>query len=191
MSRSPLLPLLLALPALLPACAREERVVSYKPFFAGIADAQTQTPAAGYHGPPVDPSAAPGGQIVIRNEDGSVTLVSRSGRHLLQHVERTVREDQRDLFVEQLLSDATRQEYLDRGLDPGQAFDTLRARRHDIALLAARMPLGEHSPHVLMTKLGDRVYRVRLTGASRRGLKWTGFDMVFERGNWRLRWFVE
>jgi hypothetical protein len=34
------------------------------------------------------------------------------------------------------------------------------------------------------------VQRVELDGLAAKGLFWTGFDMVQERGNWKLRWMV-
>ena len=166
---------------------RTERMVRYKPFFSGVGEAKTQTPAVGATNS--DYARSVPASIVIENPDGSKTLLARSGRHLLTHILSTTRADEADLFTDQVLSDITRQEYIDRGLDPRQAFAALKERRQDIAMLTARMPMGEYSPNVIMSKIGPKMYRVRLSGQSAADLEWIGFDMVMERGNWKLRWF--
>lgn len=179
----------LAVCVLLAACQPTERVVSYKPFFAGLPGVQTQTPAVVHRGDM--PAAAPDdGRIVIEHPDGSVTLVARSARHLIAHIQRTLRNNEVDLFVEQVLSEQTRREFLLRGLDPREAFDRLKRDEAALGRLFARMPMGEHSPHVVMRKLDRRLYRVQLTGAAARGLEIYGFDMALENGNWRLVWVL-
>jgi hypothetical protein len=174
---------LIPLAALLGGCTYE-RDVNYKPFFSGLEGAKTQTPAT------LDPerfAAAPSAPMAdesIRtvSKDGKVTLVSRNAQHLMRHILMTLENGERDLFTAQVLSDRTRDEYLQRGLDPGGAFDTLSKRQDDIRELFRRMPIGEHSPNVLMDKLGTGLYRVRLTGRSARDLEWTSFDMSLEGG---------
>lgn len=202
----------------LPACAPEERIVHYKPFFTGIKEARTATPPA--PGPDqrgIDVTAAPGDALVVTEADGSPRLISRSGAHLIRHIERTLADEKlAGLFVDQVLCEETRREYLDRGLDPIEAYRTLKSREQDVRRLFARMPAGERSPFVLVKPLGEREKRVQLTGDAAKGLAWTGFDMVlegarwapvvrdgkpvvrdgrtvmrFEPSNWRLRWFVE
>lgn len=138
----------------------------------------------------VDPTATPAGRNFILHEDGRVELLCKTGDHLLKHLSGVVRTGNREMFVEQLLSDATKQEFRDRGRDPAEAFDMLVEREADFRAMRARMPLGERTPGVVMHKLGKRVYRVQATGLAARDLSWTGYDMVFEDGNWRLRWFV-
>ena len=79
----------------------------------------------------------------------------------------------------------------DGGLSPDLAYTDLKKNRKEIAKLFNRMPMGEYSPNVLMEQLARNVIRVRLTGQAKKGMdKWTGFDMILEKGNWRLRWFV-
>jgi hypothetical protein len=171
--------------ALLPGCI-EERDVNYKPFFAGLDGAKFNTPpsagATASQGEAADP------RLVIENPDGSVTLVSRRGLHLMRHIQRTLAEEKPDLFLEQVLSRQTRSQYGARGLDPVQAFDTLKKHEREIARLFSRMPLGEQTPSVIMEKIGRNMFRVRLTGRATEGLQWTFFDMVLEEGQWRLLW---
>ncbi len=172
----------------------QERIVNYKPFFSGIEGAQTQTPgvsdgsgrsALRKAGKDDDVS------LVHQNKDGTVSLISKSGRQLMMHIQRTIAEDEAGQFTNQVLSEITRAEYHERGLDPVQAFEEVKKNQKEIAKLFNRMPLGEHSPNVMMDPIGRNMFRVRVTGQSKKGLeKWTGFDMVFEKGNWRLRWFV-
>lgn len=138
----------------------------------------------------VDPTATPAGRNFILHEDGRVELLSKTGDHLLKHMSGVLRTGNRELFVEQVLSEQTKQEFIDRRLDPGEAFDRIVEREADFRAMRARMPLGENTPGVVMRKLGSRVYRVETTGLAARDLSWKGFDMVFEKGNWRLRWFV-
>ena len=165
-----------------------ERVVNYKPFFTGLDGATHRTE------PVKDQSQNPGlagagdPRIVIENPDGSVTLLSRSGRHLMTHILRTLREEEPHLFVEQLLSDRTRIEYEERGLDPMEAYKTLKTHEREVQILFARMPFGEQSPNVIMEKIDTKMYRVRLTGRATRDLQWTFMDMVLEHGQWKLRW---
>lgn len=138
----------------------------------------------------IDPTATPDGRNYILHEDGRVELLSTTGDALLRHISGTLQTGNRELFVEQVLSEVTKREFVERGLDPGMAFDELVRREADFRLLQNRMPVAEKTPGVVMRKIGNRVYRVETVGLASRGLAWRGFDMVFESGNWRLRWFV-
>lgn len=172
------------------ACVQEQRVVRYKPFFAGLEGVQSarapvvETPAGARETMPAVPEA-----LIIQEPDGRRRIVSRTGVHLMHHVQRTLADDDVELFVEEVLAEVTKREYYERGLDPREAFATLKAREREIAALFARMPMGEHSPNVFMETVGRNVIRVRLTGPASRDLYWIGFDMILERGQWRLRWF--
>lgn len=140
----------------------------------------------------LDPSLMPPIRQVL--PDGTIVLRARTARDLMVHVRRALVDAdealERELFVEQVLSDTTRAEYEDRGLDPGQAFDTLRARREDVLLLFNRIgPLAENSPQVILQKVGENIIRLKVTGMAADGLSWTFMDMSNEGGNWRLRWF--
>lgn len=185
---------------LLGACAQDERTVRYKPFFSGLEGVETQTPPVYDNGHALveadrgkaAPATAPGeDELVVKTKDGRKFLIARSGVQLMHHIQTQLQGDDAELFANQVLCEATRQEFRERGIDPKQAFVALKVREREIAKLFARMPMGEHSPSVLMETLGGNVFRVKLTGAAAKGLEgWTGFDMVLEKGNYRLRWFL-
>jgi hypothetical protein len=180
-------------------CQSEERIINYKPFMAGIDSAGSDVTVRSGQAHVKDGQVVGTGridddqratQIVIENEDGSVTLISRSGSHLMRHIQRTLYENERDLFTEQVLSEITKQEFRERGRDPAEAFDALKETEREIGELFSRMPLGEHTPQVIMDKVGRSMFRVKVTGVGVNDLHWRGFDMVLEEGNWKLRWFV-
>lgn len=187
------LPGLLLLIALA-SCQQEEKIVNYKPFFSGLEGAKTQTPAvAAAPTSPTIPTANNGEEIglIKENADGTVTLVMSSGRNLMSHIQRTLAEEEKEQFAQQVLSEITRAEYQQRNIDPVKAYELAKKNEKEIIKLFNRMPMGEYSPNVLMEQLGRNMIRVRVTGQARKGLeKWSGFDMILEKGNWRLRWFV-
>jgi hypothetical protein len=177
-------------------CQPDEKIVHYKPFMAGLEGVQTQTPAVAEK--PRMPlatsdaaSAAGKDALVITKPDGSKTLISRCGLHLMHHIQQTLADGDDKLFAEQVLSQLTRDEYAGRGVDPREAFRTLKPREKEIAKLFSRMPLGENSPNINMSTVGHNIFRIQLVGQAAKGLDgYTGFDMVLEKGNWKLRWFV-
>lgn len=130
------------------------------------------------------------GRLRIEHEDGTVELRARRARHLMIHVFSTLRDDERELFTDQVLSSVTRDEFIERGLDPRLAFDALKQDFSEIAKLFRRVPQGELTPGALWKKVGERTYRLKIQGARARGLKWNAMDARFEGGAWRLRWFA-
>jgi hypothetical protein len=181
---------------LVASCAREEKVVYYKPFFAGLQGVDTRTPGVYDKGLPAGAggagsAGAAGDELVVTDKNGKKRLMSGTGVQLMYHIQNLLAKNDADLFADQVLAEATRQEFKERGLDPREAFAALKQDEREIAKLFGRMPMGEHSPNVLMEPLGDNTFRVKVTGTAVKGLdKWVGFDMVLERGNWKLRWFV-
>lgn len=190
------------------ACV-EQRVTYNRPMFAGLPGVQSNQPIVGdaprgYR----DPTRVEGGSIVVEHQDGTTTLVARSAAHLVAHIQRTLVEDEEELFLSQVLSELTVRECRENGVEPAEAFRYLRRHRDEVLKVLARMQAGERSPYVVVQKIDDRVYRVLLTGLAARGMRWRGFDMVLEGGgwdtehldeegkpvfrqsNWRLRWFV-
>jgi hypothetical protein len=200
-----------------PGCQSEPKVVSYKPFFTGLEGAASNTPPVlgSQHRPEIPEGATPD-DGVIEEADGSTRLVARNAIALMAHIQRTLAEDEEALFVDQVLCEQTRLEFKERGHDPAESFRFLQRQQKDIRELFNRMPAGERSPMVIVTPLGPRAQRLKVTGLAAKDLKWTGFDMVFEGArwapvlkdgkpvmkdkkqvmrfepsNWRLRWFVE
>lgn len=177
--------------SLLLAVSCEERIIYDRPMLAGLPGAQTNREVTG---PRVE-GAIPADvlnetDLVVKNPDGTKTLIARTGRHLMVHIYNTLREDEPDLFVDQVLSERTRAEYYQRGLQPVEAYKTLKKRLPDIKKLFDQMPMGEYTPGLYVRNLADDVTRLEANGSGIRGLTWVAMDMVFEEGNWRLVWFA-
>lgn len=191
MSRQPLrlLPVLAAA-ATLAACEAETRITKYHPFFANMPDARTgQPPVGGRDTAFTDPGAVPDDRTIIKNRDGSVTLVSKSVRQLMRHLERTLDDGkQDDLIFEQLIAEETKKYIRSEGTDPKEYVAYLHECRRDIGLFFARMPVGEHSPTVVFEPTGDKQYCVRLTGASANGVRFTKLWVALEKGTFKLLW---
>lgn len=171
------------------ACASEERVTSYKPFLTGVAGAQFgQQPviAGGASGPSAGDAAD--GRIVIENPDGSRTLLCRTVRALMTHIERELDEGNTDIILKQLVSRRTFEEFERRGEPATAITDFLQKHRRDIAVLFARMPMAERSPTIILQQPGDNVWILKLTGASAEDTRFTKLWVVMERGSWKFYW---
>jgi len=130
---------------------------------------------------------APVEEIRVDNPDGTVTLRSPTVRNLMRHILQTVMDDERELFTEQVLSKITRSEFTERGYDPGTAFDEVQRRIDDVRSLFRAMPAGEFTPGILMQSVGRNVFRLRAEGDE--SMRWNYMDVVFESGDFKLRWF--
>ncbi|MEL6497313.1 MAG: hypothetical protein AAFZ67_07705 [Planctomycetota bacterium] len=130
-------------------------------------------------------------QVDLREvaDDGAVTLRALTGRHLMRHIFETLRDEESDVFVSQVLSEATKAEFAAHGQTADDAYATLRESLPDIEKLFARMPMGEYTPNARIEPLQPGVLRVRLLRGVGRDLRWQGFDMIMEGGNQRLLWF--
>jgi hypothetical protein len=181
--------LLMAVAAVLSAC--ETRVVSHNSFLTGLQGSEQQLPSnrnlAGY----ADPTLVREDRLVKEDPaTGARTLTARSGRHLMIHIYTCVDQDDAELFVSEVLSERTRREFSERGIDPREGFKWLQEHQEDLQKLFSQMPAGEYTPGLFLRPVGGGVQRVELDGLAAKGLFWTGFDMVQERGSWRLRWMV-
>src|SRR5262245_26837749 len=174
----------------LSACEQQVRVVKYDPFLGGLPGSQSNTPVVRNWGDYKDPTAVSEDQLVIEKEPGKIELVAKTGRHLMIHIHNCLQKGDKQLFLDQVLSAMTKDEFRQRGLDPGEAFDFLVSARSDVDALFNAMPMGEHTPGVLLRSVGRKAYRVGVDGNAWKDLRWTGFDMIMENGNYRLRWFV-
>lgn len=180
-------PALLAL-ALLGAC--ETRVVRYNPILGGLPGSESGMTVVRDMGAYRDPTAVPESRIVEETPDGKKKLIAKTGRHLILHIYNTIEDGEKDIFVAQVLSAATRAECAERGEDPGTLYDQLCADRLDVYDLFNLMPMGERTPGAVMEPVGKGVYRITVSGLGTSQLRWRGMDMVMEGGSWRLRWFV-
>ncbi len=181
---------LLALATLLalPLGCTYKREHGYKPFFTGLDGAQISTPASA---DVLNANQTPQrlAEPRITNDDGSITLVNATGRHLMANIVYCLEQDDAALFVDQILSEQTINDAYANGREPEEVFDILKEHADDVRELFMRMPFGEHSPTVLMKPLGPNKFEIKLTGVSARNLKWRSMTMVMEHGNWRLVWF--
>lgn len=170
------------------ACAQEERVTQYKPFFTGLSGAKFNTEPVDSTRGYADPTASPDNRTVIENPNGSRVLLCRSVRALMSHLERELDEENSDIIIQQLISKRTLDEYESRGETPKAIIDFLQKHRRDIAMLFARMPMAERSPTVILKQPGDGVWILQLTGAAAEDTKFTKLWVVMERGSWRFYW---
>ncbi len=173
----------------LAACTPQERVTQYKPFFTGLSGAQFNTqPVDAESSSYADPTATPDGRIVINNPDGSRTLLCRSVRSLMSHIERELDEENSDIIIKQLISKRTIEEFEGRGESPAAIIDFLQKHRRDIAMFFARMPMAERSPTVILKQPGNGVWVLQLTGAASEDIRFTKLWVVMERGSWKFYW---
>lgn len=174
--------------ALLLGC--EERVIYYHPALGGLPGAESATPINDKPKGYIDPTVVPGDRITITEKDGSKTLVAKTGRHLMVHIYNTLAENDEATFVNQVLSELTKRECFERGVNPSETFKYLKAYEPDIHMLFDQMPNGEMTPGLFLRPMGQGVQRLELDARSAEGLRFIGMDMVMEKGNYRLRWFV-
>ncbi|MBY0113690.1 MAG: hypothetical protein K2Y21_12785 [Phycisphaerales bacterium] len=171
----------------------ETRYVRYNPALANLPGAKTGIqPVYGDDlavlATPMDKNATD--KPVIENPDGTKTLVSRNARDLMYHIATTMREDDEKTFTEQVLSEASRDEFFQRGLDPAWAFKELKRRRADVEKVFKDLPQGDLTPGVRIEVVGQNVFRIRSHYRDVQEYPWVGFDMKLEGSNWKLRWFV-
>lgn len=184
---------LFAMALVAPSCV-EHRIVKWNPPLGSLPGVQTSTPVtkAGRF-TFADPMRAPDEGIRQESESGEITLHARSGRHLMVHIYTTLLNNEAELFARQVLSNATREEFLARGQDPVDAFAMLKKHQDDIVKLFDLMPMGESTPGVVWHKIGQlnghNVVRLGVKGSATSELRFAYFDMILESGNWRLRWF--
>lgn len=181
-------------PLFLASCQQEKRVIYSHSFLGGIANAQTQTPDIDLRDGRKQAKPDTSSTIVVTNPDGSKALIAHTPKHVMNHIVNLMRstdDDAADLFVNQVLSEQTREAYRAQGLDPKQAFENLRARQADVMALFKTMPMGEMTPGVFLQNVGGGVKRMMAEQRIAVDLKWKGIDLAFEKGNYRLVWFVE
>lgn len=120
------------------------------------------------------------------NKDGSVLLVSKSPSDVMYHVMSTLRNKEHSLLFDQVLSEMTKAEYLRRGMEPRDAVKWLAKHEGDIADLFSTLPMGEQTPGVYMESIGRNMFRLEAPVAMRGEVRLTRFDVVIEKGEFRL-----
>lgn len=187
-SRILLIPLLLL--AMTAGGCTYERIVSQSGLLTGLEGAESKIPPKRQARALPNFLRTPDEGIRVENEDGTITLYSKSVRQLMAHISSTIGNNERELFVEQLLSERTKDEFYERGLDPGLAFDELKRRERDIGRLFYYLPMGEYTPGVYLQTIGRNLFRLKLPRVTNESLYWIGMDVVFEDTNFKLRWFL-
>lgn len=172
-------------------CQRYERVISKSSVLSALEDKDSGIPKKRSANAVSDIFRTPKEGIRVENEDGTITLYAKSVRQLMTQITTTIQNGEEELFTEQVLSKVTRDEFLDRGLDPALAFRELTKRQKDIFRLFYFMPMGEYTPGLYLKAVGKNTFRLQLSRARNEKLYWIGIDTVFENGNYRLRWFVD
>lgn len=175
---------------MLVGCQPYERVVARSSLLSGLEGSSSTIPEKQIGRALPDFLRTPDEGIRIEDEDGTVTLYAKSLRQLMAHITTTIQNGERELFVEQVLCDLSKNEFYERGLDPGLAFDELVKRQRSIFRLFYFIPMGEYTPGLFLENVGRNTFRLQISRARNPTLYWIGIDTVFERGNYRLRWFV-
>lgn len=183
----PLLVLALATLAL-PACV-QERVVGARGLLVGLPGAETSLPTNRTARKP-SVLATPENGIREEIDEDTVVLHAKSIHHLMSHITHAIQHGEQDLFVEQLLSRATLEEFKQRGVEPALGFQEIVRRQRDVFRLFNAMPFGEGTPGLSLERIGPNLFRLALPNSAHGDLKWVGIDAVFEDGNFKLRWFV-
>lgn len=124
-------------------------------------------------------------QLTVVRDDGSVTLNSPRPEHLVAHLRQQIVEGNVDLIHDQLLSDAAKALYSQRGLDSHDAAHWLIANQRDVLILLNRMTAGLSSPEVISEAV-DQGYRLRIAPHLERSFRFTTLDIVRENGQFRL-----
>ena len=178
---------------LLAGCAERQTVTSYKPFFTGIATAEFggQGPVDPLRGH-VDPTAvAPAMKTIIEQPNGKKIYLAPAPSILLAHVEALLDEGTAEadgILLEQLIDEKTKEHYRSHGAEPADYIAYLHENRKQIAKTVARMPMGEHTPTVIVDQPGDRQWVLRLTGQASEGVKFREVWVRQDMGIWRLEW---
>ena len=134
---------LLVMSVVMAGCTRYERIVSQSSLLSGLDGSESSIPQKQTARELPDFLRTPEEGIRIEDEDGTITLYAKSIRQLMAHLTTTIQNNERELFLEQVLSNVTKEEFYERGLDPGMAFDELTKRQRDIFRLFYVMPMGE------------------------------------------------
>ncbi len=171
-------------------CQPYERVVSRSSILSGLESSGSNIPEKRSKYAVHEVFSTPTGEIRVEDELGEITLYAKNIRQLMTHITTTIQDDEKDLFVDQVLSQITKDEFTQRGLNPALAFEELTKRQRDIFRLFYFMPMGEYTPGLHLKAVGRNTFRLQLSRARNESLYWIGIDSVFENGNYRLRWFV-
>ncbi|MBU6414536.1 MAG: hypothetical protein KGS45_13855 [Planctomycetes bacterium] len=183
----------------------EEKVIYNRPMLGSLPNAQTgqvvTAPkgwAAPQFGDGLEPQATgsdgkpkSGADTLVIERGKERIMLARSGRELMIHIYRALEKEDRRFFVDQVLSEKTRTECYQKGVKPELLFDGLLEIGDEVVELFNAMPQGEGTPGVLMKPIGGGLFRLEVDPRRVRDSRFQGFDMIMEKGQWRLKWFIE
>lgn len=136
--------------------------------------------------PDEDVDVTQGEPLRVQDADGNVTLISRSPRHVLYHLIRTLDTGEDELLFEQVLSRALKAEYASRGLEPWDAVDFIKQNQKHVRALVAVMPLGEQTPGLLLQPIGKNRFRLTANPTAAAELRYKHAEFILEQGVFRL-----
>lgn len=183
----------------------EEKVIYNRPILGGLPNAQTGqevTAPKGYTGPAFGAGLQPqetgpdgkpktGADVLIIEKDRKRLMLARTGRELMIHIYRSLEKEDKQFFVDEVLSERTRSECYQRGVQPDLLYEGLLEVGDEVVELFNAMPQGEATPGVLMNPVGGGIFRLEVDPRRVKDSRFQGFDMVMERGQWRLKWLIE
>jgi hypothetical protein len=141
-----------------------------------------------------DPLASPTAQgdasikDLLTTQGGKDTLVSKRPRHVMVHLAMRLNDGKEQLFLDQIVSDTTKRQFIGEGKTEQDIIDFLQTNYDDIMILFARMPAAELSPNVAFDRYSGGQYRIRITGAATKGLKFTELWLEQRAGAWKFVW---
>lgn len=122
----------------------------------------------------------------LTDEDGNITLISRSPRHVLFHLTRTLDKGEHDILFEQVIAEETKRDYRLADRDPRDALEFILKHESEIRELVRTMPMGEQTPGLLLKPLGPNRFRLRAPPTVAADMRFTQADFVVEDGRFRL-----
>jgi hypothetical protein len=126
--------------------------------------------------------------LEIREErpDGSIVLRALVPEHVLANTLTCVQKEEYELIWDQILSERTRQAYVEnvQGFEEFKAF--FQRNRRELARTLMRLLLGIPRQEVIMENAGDGTIRCRLRPHVAREFDFTAADIVSERGGLKL-----
>ena len=136
-------------------------------------------------------SADPGAElaaIVVTADDGTVKLKSPLMRHALYHFRTRMISGESELLTWQVLAQTTRDKYANQGSAAEDAAADLLSVRADVLKTLARMPNGENSPNVLVSKEGPKLFVLRLVNTAARNMRFSEIWLELEGQDWKVVW---
>jgi hypothetical protein len=176
------------------ACSPQEQTTRYKPFFTGIAEAEFNDQPVNADLGHVDPALRNGivaENAILEKPDGSKVYLTYAPMQLFIHVQNLLDEGTPEadrIILDQLTDEKTKEHMRSQGKDPIGFVEDLHLYRKEIARTFARMPMGEHTPTVVVEQPGDRQWVLVLTGQARDGLKFKEVWIRQDMGQWKLEW---